>query len=201
MSLLLYDNPVSGNAYKVRLLLAHLQLPYERVEVSVTDRTNRQELFAGKNPSLRIPVLRLEDGTHLGESNAILWYLAEGTRFLAEGRLERARLLQWMFFEQYDHEPNIAVARYLLHYAPDAGQHAEIVAARQQGGRRALAAMERHLKQHCYFVDERFTIADIALYAYTHVADEAGIGLGDYPSVGNWLRRVAAEPGHAALLS
>ncbi len=111
----LYDNAASGNAYKVRLMLAHLDLPYERIPVSVTDRSNRQELFGDKNPAQRIPVLRLEDGRFLAESNAIIWYLAEGTPYLPDDRFRRARVLQWMFFEQYDHEPNVAVARFLLH--------------------------------------------------------------------------------------
>ena len=179
MSMLLYDNPVSGNAYKVRLLLAHLDLPYERVEMSVTDRSDRDEVLGGKNPALRIPVLRLADGRHLGESNAILWYLAEGTECLAKDPYERAQVLQWMFFEQYEHEPAIAVARFLLHYADKPDE--QLVAQKQKLGHRALAIMERHLSGHSLLVGGCYSIADIALYAYTHVAGEAGIELGGYP--------------------
>ena len=198
MSMLLYDNAVSGNAYKVRLMLAHLGIHYERSELSVTDRSNREAVLGGKNPALRIPVLRLEDGTHLAESNAILWYLADGTEYLPDDPLGQARVLQWMFFEQYDHEPNVAVARYLLHYATDPAP--ALIAAKQEGGRKALAAMERHLAEHPFLVDDRYTIADIALYAYTHVADEAGHDLADYPATSAWLERVASQPGHVRLL-
>jgi len=194
---LLYDSAVSGNAYKVRLLLALLGIDYERTELSVIDRSNREEVLGGKNPALRIPVLQFDDGTTLAESNTILCYLAEGTPYMPIDRLARARVLQWMFFEQYDHEPNIAVARYLLHFAenPDA----ELIAARQAGGERALAAMERHLRAHDFLVGEDYSVADIALYGYTHVADEAGLSLDGYAGVARWVERVAAQPGHVTI--
>jgi glutathione S-transferase len=195
----LYDNAVSGNAYKVRLMLAQLDLPYERVELSVTDRSNREEILGGKNPALRIPTLRLDDGRHLSESGAILHYLAEGTPYLPDDRFERARVLQWMFFEQYDHEPNVAVARYLLHYADDPDQHEDLIATRRELGRKAIGAMERHLAERDFLVADRYTIADIALYAYTHVADEAGIDLADFPAVRAWIERVAGQPGHVQM--
>ena len=196
--MLLYDNAVSGNAYKVRLLLAQLGLEYERVELSVVDRSNREEVLGGKNPALRIPVLELDDGTTLAESNAILCYLAEGTPYLPDDRLARARALAWMFFEQYDHAPNIAVARFMLHHteAPDP----EIVAAKQAGGRRALAAMERRLGDHDFLV-ENYSVADIALYGYTHVAHEAGLELAEFPGVARWVERIAARPGHITIES
>ena len=195
--MLLYDSAVSGNAYKVRLLLGLLGTDYERIQLSVVDRSNREEVLGAKNPALRIPVLELDDGTTLAESNAILCYLAEGTRYMPTDALDRARVLQWMFFEQYDHEPNIAVARFLLHYAeaPDA----ELVAAKQAGGGRALAAMERHLSEHEFLVGESYSVADIALYGYTHVAEEAGLSLADYPGVARWVARVAAQPGHVTI--
>jgi glutathione S-transferase len=195
--MLLYDNAVSGNAYKVRLMLAHLGMEYDRVQLSVVDRSNRQEVLGGKNPALRIPVLEFDDGTTLGESNAILCYLADGTPYLPSDRLERARALAWMFFEQYDHEPNIAVARFLLHYAesPDP----DVIAVKQEGGRRALAAMESRLGEHDFLVGDGYTIADIALYGYTHLADEAGLSLADYPGVQRWIERVAAQPGHVTI--
>ncbi len=195
----LYDNPASGNAYKVRLMLAHLDLPYERIPVSVTDRSNREELFGDKNPALRIPVLRLEDGRFLGESNAIIWYLAEGTPYLPDTRFERARVLQWMFFEQYDHEPNVAVARFLLHYSDDPESHVEVIAQKQKLGHKALRVMDRRLAESEYVAAATYTVADVALYAYTHVADEAGIELSQHPNVESWLARVSAQRGHVAI--
>lgn len=196
--MLLYDNAVSGNAYKVRLLLALLDIDYERTQLSVIDRSNREEVLGGKNPALRIPVLQFDDGTTLAESNAILCYLAEGTAYMPTDALARARVLQWMFFEQYDHEPNIAVARYLLHVA-DADPDPELIAAKQAGGKRALTAMERHLADHDFLVGDKYTVADIALYGYTHVVDEAGLSLEDYPGVARWVERVAAQPGHVTI--
>jgi len=196
---LLYDSPDSGNCFKVRLMLARRGIAYERRALSVVDRSDRERtLGRDANPALRVPTLRLDDGRHLAESGAILWYLAEGTDLIPSDRYERAQVLQWMFFEQYDHEPNIAVARFWLHLGgtpPDA----QALAAKQEGGRRALAAMEGHLASRAFLVAERFTIADIALYAYTHVAGEAGIDLAPYPAVRAWLGRVAAQPGHVTI--
>ena len=196
--MLLYDNAVSGNCYKVRRLLAQLGIPYERRELSVTDRTNRPQVLGGLNPALRVPTIVLDDGRPLGESNAILWYFADGTRFVPEDRYERAQVLQWQFFEQYDHEPNIAVARFWLHYK-DGPIDADALAAKHLGGIRALDAMERHLKERTFLVAERYTIADISLYAYTHVADEGGFDLGRYPAIRAWLARVAGQPGHVRI--
>ena len=195
----LYDFLPSGNGYKVRLLLRQLGLPYEYVETDITKGETRTPKFLKINPNGRIPVLRLESGEHLAESSAILWYLAEGTRFLTDDRLERARTLQWMFFEQYSHEPNIAVARFLLHYArPDEPRHA-LLPERQRQGYAALDVMELHLKNSDYFTSGRYTIADIALYAYTHVADEGGFDLGRYPAIRAWLDRVREQPGHVPI--
>jgi glutathione S-transferase len=195
---LLYNSRISGNCYKVRLLLAHLGIPFERQEVDVVDRSNRPELLGGKNPALRVPTLILDDGRPLGESGAILWYFGEGTRFVPEDRYERAQVLQWMFFEQYDHEPAIAVVRFLVAYSgrePDA----ELVAQRTKQGYRALDAMERHLAGRDWLVGDGMTLADVALYAYTHVADEGGFSLDAYPAIRAWLDRVAAEPGHVPI--
>ncbi len=197
--MLLYDSAVSGNCYKVRLLLAHLGIPYERREVDVIDRSNRRELLGDLNPALRVPTIVLDDGSSLGESNAILWYLGEGTRFIPDDRYLRGQALQWMFFEQYDHEPAIAVARFWLHYAADPAEYASRLPERQAAGERALAAMERQLERADFLVGGVFTIADISLYAYTHVADEAGIELECYPAIGRWLERVAAESGHVTM--
>ena len=197
--MLLYNSPVSGNCYKVRLLLAHLGLPYETRRLDVIDRSNRPEVLGGLNPALRVPTLVLDDGRPLAESGAILWYLGERTRFVPEDAYERAQVLQWMFFEQYDHEPAIAVARFWLAYSGRAEEFAERLPERQAAGRRALTAMERRLEGRQFLVGERFTLADIALYAYTHVAHEGGFDLEPYPSVQGWLDRVAAEPGHVAI--
>jgi len=197
--MLLYDSPVSGNCYKVRLLLAHLGIEYERRTVDVVDRSDRPELLGGLNPALRVPTLVLDDGRALAESGAILWYFGEGTRFVPENRYERAQVLQWMFFEQYDHEPAIAVARFWLAYSgrPESAQ--DRLEGWQKQGTRALGAMETHLDGRDWFVGDAMTIADIALYAYTHVADEGGFDLEPFPSMRTWLDRVAAQPQHVPM--
>ena len=194
----LYDNRTSGNGYKPRLLLAHLGTAFERIEVDIDKRESRTPAFLEKNPNGRIPVLELEDGTCIAESNAILFYLAEGSRFLPSERLARALTLQWMFFEQYSHEPFIAVARHWIHTGMNAEQRAQLP-GKQEGGRAALAVMEYRLGKADWFGGEGMTVADIALYAYTHVAEEGGFDLGGYPAVRAWLDRVAAEPGHVPM--
>src|SRR5919201_3314091 len=172
--MLLYDSPVSGNCYKVRLLLAQLGIPYERRTMDVVDRSNRREVLGGLNPALRVPTLVLDDGRSLGESGAILWYFGEGTRFVPDDRYERAQVLQWMFFEQYEHEPALAVVRFWLAYSGRPEAFADRLEERTKAGYRALAAMERHLGGRDYFVGSGLTLADIALYAYTNVAHEGG---------------------------
>ncbi|HET6998776.1 MAG TPA: glutathione S-transferase family protein [Solirubrobacterales bacterium] len=194
MTALLYDNPVSGNCYKVRLILNLLGIEFERRELSVVDRSNRVEVLGGLSPSLNVPTVVLEDGRPLAESNAILWYFADGTPYLPDDPYERAQVLQWMFFEQYKHEPAIAVARFWVAISENPPPAAEIE-AKQAAGRAALKVMERHLGDHEYFVGQRFTIADIALYAYTHLAPEGGFDLEPYPAVRAWLERVAAQAG------
>ncbi len=196
--MLLYDSQVSGNCYKVRLLLAHLGREYERREVSVIDRSNRAELLGDLNPALRVPTLILDDGRPLAESNAILCFLAEGTEYLPDDPFARAKVLQWLFFEQYSHEPYIAVPRYWLKVAGGAPSEQELEAKRV-GGHAALAAMERRLATDPFLVGDRYTVADIALYAYTHVASEAGYDLSAFPAVSRWLGRVTAEPGHVPI--
>ena len=194
--MLLYNSQLSGNCYKVRLLLAHLGLAYERREVSVTDRSDRPELLGDLNPALRVPTLVLDDGRPLAESDAILCYFADGTPYLPDDRYQRAQVLQWLFFEQYDLEPNIAVARFWLSVSGTPERWAAELPAKQEAGYRTLAAMERHLAERAYLVGERYTVADIALYGYTNVAEEGGFELGRFPAVQAWLARVAAEPGH-----
>jgi glutathione S-transferase len=195
VAVLLYDNPASGNCYKVRLLLRLLGIEFERREVSVVDHSGRAELLGGLSPSLNVPTVVLEDGRPLAESNAILWYFADGTTYLPEDPYERAQVLQWMFFEQYRHEPAIAVVRFWVSIAPGDPPPGIDLEARREAGRAALAAMERHLDERAHLVGERLTIADIALYAYTHVAPEGGFDLEPYPAVRAWLERVASHPG------
>jgi glutathione S-transferase len=195
--MLLYDSQVSGNCYKVRLLFSHLGVEYERREVDVIDRSGRAELLGALNPALRVPTLVLDDGRSLGESNAIIFHFGEGTVYVPEDPFERAQVLQWMFFEQYSHEPNIAVARFwrIAGIEPPEGE----LRAKLKGGNAALAAMEGHLAGRQYLVADRFSVADIALYAYTHVAPEGGFPLDPYPAIRNWLGRVGAQPGHVPI--
>jgi glutathione S-transferase len=195
--MLLYDNPLSGNCFKVRLLFSLLGIEYERREVDVIDRSGRAEVLGGLNPGLRVPTLVLEDGRPLAESDAILFYFAEGTEYLPEDRYARAQVLQWMFFEQYSHEPNIAVLRFCAHAGIDPGEKER--ARLLKGGERALAAMEGHLEGREYFVGTSPTVADIALYAYTHVADEGGFEIERYPAIGAWVERLAALPGYVPI--
>jgi glutathione S-transferase len=198
--MLLYNSAVSGNCYKVRLLLAHLGIPYERREVDVVDRSTRGELLDGLNPDLRVPTLVLDDGRPIAESGAILWYFGEGTRFVPNDRYDRAKVLQWMFFEQYTHEPAIAVVRFLVAYSGDAGRSASVIERKTKDGYKALDAVEGHLAEADGFVvGSAMTLADIALYAYTHVAHEGGFDLSGYPAIGSWLDRVASEPEHVSI--
>jgi glutathione S-transferase len=196
---LLYNSAVSGNCYKVRLLLAHLGLEYETVELSVVDRSNRAELLADLNPALRVPTLVLDDGRPLGESNAILWYLGDGTAYVPTDPYERAQVLQWQFFEQYQHEPNIAVARFWLAYSGTPEKFTDLLPERLKGGYVALDAMERHLDGRAFLVGDAYSIADISLYAYTHVANEGGFALDRYPVIRRWLAAVADQPGHVTI--
>jgi glutathione S-transferase len=198
--MLLYNSPVSGNCYKVRLLLAYLGIPYERRDLDVVDRSDRADVLGGLNPDLRVPTLVLDDGRPLAESGAILWYFGDGTRFVPTDRYRRAQVLQWMFFEQYTHEPAVAVVRFLVAYSGQAERHRELIAAKTAQGYRALDAMETHLAASGgFFVGRELTLADIALYAYTHVAHEGGFSLGPYPAIREWLGRVAGEPGHVPI--
>ena len=192
--MLLYDSRVSGNCYKVRQLFAHLRIEYQRREVDVIDRSGRLELLGALNPALRVPTLVFDDGRSMGESDAIMFYFAEGTPYLPDDRFERAQVLQWLFFEQYSHEPNIAVARFwgIAGITPSEAD----AEAKRRGGTAALRAMESHLTDREFLVADRYTIADIGLYAYTHVAPEGGFALDGYPAINAWLARVAGQPGH-----
>jgi glutathione S-transferase len=190
----LFDNDWSGNCYKVRLLASQLGLPLERRQMDVVDRSNRAEVLGGLNPALRVPTLVFDDGRSLPESNAIIFYLAEGTEYLPEGHFERAQVLQWMFFEQYDLEPNIAVARFWKLAGIDADPG--LLQSKIEAGTRTLNAIDAHLSERTYLVAERYTIADICVYAYTHVADEGGFDLAAYPAINAWIQRIEAQPGY-----
>jgi glutathione S-transferase len=195
--MLLYNNALSGNCYKIRLLFAKLGIEYERRELDVFDRSDRPEVLGELNPALRVPTLVFDDGRALAESGAILFHFAEGTEYLPGEAFRRAQVLQWMFFEQYNHEPSIAVMRFW----EMAGIHvpeAELEAKRKAGVA-ALRALERQLATREFLVADRYTIADIALFAYTHVAPEGGFELEPYPALREWLTRVAAHPGHIAI--
>ncbi|HEX4926839.1 MAG TPA: glutathione S-transferase family protein [Burkholderiales bacterium] len=189
-----YGMSDSGNCYKVRLALEQLALPYRWVETNTTRGETRTDSFLARNPNGKVPVLELADGTCLAESNAILNYVAHGTALLPEGGLERAQVLQWMFFEQYSHEPYIAVARAIVRYQPpDSPRRAELPRLHERGAQ-ALAVMEQHLARQPFFADGRYTVADIALYAYTHCAGDGGFDLARYPAIAAWLQRIETQP-------
>jgi glutathione S-transferase len=192
----LYDFMESGNGYKVRLLLTQLGRPYELILVDILKGESRTPEFLKKNPNGRIPVLELDDGTCLPESNAIIWYLADGTPFMPSTPMLRAQALRWMCFEQYSHEPNIATVRFWTHYPKDTEDRRVMMPIKRQQGYAALKVMEGHLKDNDYFVGGAYSIADIALFAYTHVAHEGGFDLAPYKAVNAWIERVAAQPHH-----
>jgi len=192
----LYDDPDSGNGYKVLLTLALLGTPYELVEVNAIQGETRKDAFLAKNPNGRIPLLELEDGSFLPESNAIMFYLAEGTPYLPDDRLERARALQWMFFEQYSHEPYIAVLRFWTRHTDKTRQSEPQWADKEKRGYDALGVMERTLAGQDWLLGDVPSIADISLYAYTHVADQGGFDLSDYPGVRAWIGRFPGLKGY-----
>jgi glutathione S-transferase len=196
----LYSMQKSGNSYKVRLALARLGIPYKLVEVDILQGESRTPEFLTKNPNGQVPLLEVAPDRHLAESNAILWYVAGGSTLAPEDRIERAEALQWMFFEQHSLEPNIGAAYFwlaLIKGGRDLQSHA--LEDWLENGDRALSVMEMHLSKHRFFVAERFTIADIALYAYTHVANQCDFDLTRFPAVRAWLDRIEAEPGYVSM--
>lgn len=198
--LTLYDYLDSGNGYKCRLILALLGIPYTRVELDLDKGETRTPQFLARNPNGRIPALELDDGTVLSESNAILCYLADGTRYWPDDRLLKAQVLQWLFFEQYSHEPYVATPRWIIRHMGRNHPRMAEMPERLEKGRAAFAVMEQHLAKTDFFVGNRYTIADIALYAYTHRAHEGDHDLTPYPSLRRWLDRVASQPGHIVML-
>ncbi|MCV9908397.1 glutathione S-transferase family protein [Ochrobactrum sp. AN78] len=198
--LTIYSQPDSGNCYKPRLLLAKLGRPFKHVTVSSLDGSTRMPEYLAKNPNGKVPLLELEDGRFLAESNAILLHLAEGTPYLPKDAYERALVYQWLFFEQYSHEPYVAVRRALMVY-PERAHDAtpERLASTLVGGEKALGVMEEQLNKTPFLVGDSLTVADIALYAYTHEAHRGGFNMARYPAVNAWLARVAADEGHVSL--
>jgi glutathione S-transferase len=194
----LYDFWESGNCYKVRLLLSQLGVPFERVPVDILAGGTRTPRFLAMNPNGRVPFVEWDDGRRLAESNAILCYLAEGTPLWPADAFGRAQALQWMFFEQYSHEPYVAVVRF-WHFAGLLERNRAALPEKMERGYAALGVMERHLGSHAWFSGDRYGVADIALYAYTHVADEGGFALDRFGAVRAWLARVRAEPGHVRI--
>jgi glutathione S-transferase len=196
----LYSMQRSGNSYKVRLALALLDAPYRAIEVDILQGESRTPDFLAKNPSGQVPLLEVAEGRYIAESNAILWYLAVGTSLAPEGRIDRAEALQWMFFEQHALEPNIGAAYFwlsLVRGGRDLQTHA--LEDWMERGYAALQVMENHLKAHDYFAAGQFTVADIALYGYTHVADRCDFDLAAFPAIRAWLRRIEQAPGFVTM--
>lgn len=189
----------SGNCYKVKLTLAQLGIAHEWEHIDILKGETRDERFLRLNPNGKIPVLLLDNGEALSESNAIIHYLGEGTRLLPTDRLLRARVLEWQFFEQYSHEPYIAVARFIKKYLGMPETRRADFESKQTGGLKALQVMESALTKTPYLVGDDYTIADISLYAYTHVAGEGGFDLAAFPAIGAWLERVRSQPGHVTM--
>ncbi|MDH5178671.1 MAG: glutathione S-transferase family protein [Gammaproteobacteria bacterium] len=191
----LHGMSASGNCHKVRMLLSHLQIPYIWQEVDVVNGETRTEPFLAMNPVGQVPTLEIEPGKYLAESNAILIYLAEGSPFIPVDNYLRAQMLGWMFYEQYSHEPYVAVARFICKFLPVDHLRRNELPRLHERGNSALAVMQQHLASRTFFVGEQYSLADIALYAYTHCAEEGGFTLQNYPAVTTWLQRIEEQPG------
>jgi len=195
----LYDFLPSGNGYKVRLLLTQLGIPFERIEVDILVQATRTPSFLAKNPNGRVPILEVEPHQFLAESNAILFFLAQGSPYWPEDAWEQGQVMQWLFFEQYSHEPYIATSRYWITCLGQPEKYREQLAQKQAPGYAALGVMEEHLNTHEFFVGNRYTIADIGLFAYTHVAHEGRFDLGNFPAIRAWIGRVQGQPNHISI--
>lgn len=194
-----YGDVHSGNCFKVKLVLRQLEIDHDWMHVDILKKQTRTADFLAMNPTGQIPLLQIQDGVYLPESNAILNYLAQGSALLPTERLVHARVLQWMFFEQYLHEPSVASARYIVRYLGRPAEHEQLLQRKIADAKKALGIMEQHLRSRTFFVAERYSIADIALYAYTHVAHEGEIDLSPYPAIRSWLDRVRAQPRYVAM--
>jgi glutathione S-transferase len=195
-TLRLFDFLPSGNGYKIRLLLTQLGIPFERINLDITKGETRNPDFLRKNPNGKIPILEVRQGQYLAESNAILIYLSEGTEYLPYDRWQRAQVLQWLFFEQFSHEPYIAKPRFWISILKTHEEHQAEIEQQHQHGYAALRLMENHLQTNNFFVGGRYSIADISLFAYTHVASEGGYDLTPFPAIGAWIDRIKSQPGY-----
>jgi len=194
-----YGDIMSGNCYKIKLLMHFLDIPHQWVHVDILAGETRTEIFRGMNPNMKVPVLDLGDGRFLSESNAVLNFLAQGTALLPDEAFDRARVLQWQFFEQYSHEPYIATARFINKFLGLPKERETEYYNKQEGGNRALSVMERQLQNTSYLAGTAFTIADISLYAYTHVAHEGGFSLEDYPHIRRWIDDIESLPKYISM--
>jgi len=195
----LYEFATSGNCYKVRMALSFLELPYQRIAIDITKGESRSDKFLEINPNGRVPVLETDEGNHLPESNAALWYLASDTSLLPSSKLEQAQVLQWMFFEQYSHEPFIATSRFWVSILGAEDEYKSQLQEKRPKGYAALDVMEQHLSKYEYFVGGCYSIADICLYAYTHVAHEGGFDLNRYPAIKSWCKRVECTKNYISI--
>lgn len=195
----LYDFLPSGNSYKVRLLLNLLGISFERINVNILEGETQTSQFLSKNPNGKIPLLEIAPGKFLAESNAILYYLSQGTQFFPSDKYAQAQIMQWLFFEQYSHEPNIATSRYWISILKQPEKYQTQLQQKHQLGNSALQVMEQYLGDQKFLVSEAYTIADIALYGYTHVAEEGRFNLQQFPSILSWLNRIAAHPNHISI--
>ena len=194
-----YGDMLSGNCYKIKLLLQFLDIKHQWIHIDILKQETHTEVFKKMNPNTRIPVVKIDNEKYLWESNAILNYFAEGTPFLPQDRFQRAKVLQWQFFEQYSHEPYIATARYIKKYLGLPKEREAEYHGKQEGGHKALGVMDDHLETHKFFLGDRLTIADISLYAYTHVADEGGFDLTPYQNIQRWFRDFEQTPGYLVM--
>lgn len=195
----LYDFLPSGNSYKIRLLLNLLELPFERVDINILQGESRTPEFLQKNSNGKIPLLEIAPDKFLAESNAILYYLSQGTDFFPQDNYTQAQVMQWLCFEQYSLEPNIGTSRYWISILQQPEKHQEELIAKHRLGNAALQVMENHLSDRNFFVDQIYTIADISLYAYTHIASEGGFDLQKFPHILAWLKRIQAHPKHISI--
>ncbi len=190
----LYDFLPSGNGYKVRLVLTQLQIPFELIELDILKQETRTAEFLAKNPNGKIPLLEIAPDKYISESNAIIYYLSQGTEYFPQEKYQQAQVMQWLFFEQYSHEPNLATPRFWITELKQADKYQKEIEQKRKLGYAALNVMEQHLKIHDFFVANKYSIADIALYAYTHVAEEGGFDLSKFPAILAWFKRIESQP-------
>jgi len=190
----LYQMNSSGNCYKIRLLLTQLEIPFETIEIDILKKESRTPQFLLKNPNGRVPLLETPEGKFLAESNAMMFYLSQNTEFFPNDKWQQAKVMEWLFFEQYSHEPYIATSRYWISLLGKADEYREAIKQKKEPGYAALGVMEKHLENNRFFVGDRYTIADIGLFAYTHVAPEGGFDLTQFPAIQTWIERVMAQP-------